>query len=998
MEFAVLGDLRARDGGGDRTPRGQRSRDLLAVLLTRRGQTVDASVLLDLVWGEAAPGLAISVVHTQVARLRRDLGPGCVETCETGYRLVAGSTDADRFAELVARAQPRSHAATRIENLREALRLWRSDQAFAGVTPELVAPEVTRLHEARMAAMEQLAEALLDAGDPASWAAAAELSRELMARDPLRERGYELGMLAAERAERFADALALYERLGATLRAELGIGPGPAAQRLHAQLLQRDRPEPRPPREASRERPPEASRRSALGLRPTTTPAGTGPPAPLTRMVGRDAEIDAITAALRDRRAVTLTGAGGVGKSRLLAELHARLAPDWCGYLELGDSSACDARELAESVGQALGLVVGEGDPVGTLVAAIGTRPVLLMADEVEHHVDGFGPLASRLLHGCRALKLVCSSRRPLGLVGEAVVVLAPLPCPPPDADAASVQASAAVQLLRERIADHAPDLFIGATQWPLLGDLARRVDGLPLALELLAAQTRTNSLEQLSAEFDDPLRLTAAERDRPARHRSLREAIDWSVRRLTDRQRTTLARLSVFAGAFTPAAGQAVTGATDDFDADVRSLVRDALVHVQRDAAGVCLRILTPTRAYARAELQASGHSADTLARYRRWHAERWRGALRSDAMLGDVRAHYQDYVQALRGSLEASDRDTVADLTLTLGKLWVFHDMLGPGLRWSEHVLASGLLGPLDTARVRTMRSTLQTHHDPAAVRRDLTAAIPVLAAAGDAVWLTTAELTASLERYASGDAQRAMEHALAAVAASRATTPERQADALGVLACTAATLDHEVSDAAAAQAWHLVSDSGSAAATASIAANLAWTWFARGRHEQAREVLDAAIVQLAPGPIPLFLQLNRAWAALLCGQDREAIRGFADVVSANPTGFSDRKSAEAYLGAAIALARVADPTAAELLAGAVRLQERTALHLMSWQEDLLTQARDRIDRLGGLPWPTGQTGTTGQTVSGRRLATLLQHAAGHPEPSVRPPAQPFGGTLDR
>jgi DNA-binding SARP family transcriptional activator len=206
MEFGVLGELVA-GAGGDRVSRGQRSRDLLAVLLLRPGRAVSPDVLLDLVWGEEASGLDVSVVHTQVARVRRALGPGAVLTTPTGYRLANPTTDADRFLEHVADARAAEDGAAAVAHLEQGLGLWRGPRPYVDVTDGLAAGETARLCDARLAAEEFLVELLLGRPGREDALRALQLARALIAREPMRERAHELAMLAAARLDEQAEAL-----------------------------------------------------------------------------------------------------------------------------------------------------------------------------------------------------------------------------------------------------------------------------------------------------------------------------------------------------------------------------------------------------------------------------------------------------------------------------------------------------------------------------------------------------------------------------------------------------------------------------------------------------------------------------------------------------------------------------------------------------------------------------------------------------------------------
>ncbi len=304
----------------------------------------------------------------------------------------------------------------------------------------------------------------------------------------MRERGHELAILAAARAGRRAEALERYDLLRRTLRDELGIDPGPDAQELHLQVL-RDELAPVP------------------AARPRAT--RTSPPAPTSRIHGREDDLAQVLALLGERRLISIVGLGGVGKSRLLFELAAALGAERVGgYVDLAALPERPREELVEAVGQALGVAAQGEDPVGSLAAQLGDRELVVLADEAERCVTEVGQLAETLLARCPGLRLVVTSRRPLGVAGEAVHVLGPLETPPPQADAATVADSPAVMLLRDRIADRAPALVQGEESLLRLAELTRRVDGVPLALQLLAAQAPGRSLDELAELLDAPQRL----------------------------------------------------------------------------------------------------------------------------------------------------------------------------------------------------------------------------------------------------------------------------------------------------------------------------------------------------------------------------------------------------------------------------------------------------------------------------------------------------------
>ncbi|MCB0906955.1 MAG: winged helix-turn-helix domain-containing protein, partial [Nocardioidaceae bacterium] len=504
MRFLVLGPLRAvGDDGADATPRGQRALDLLAALVLRRRQPVDPQVLLELVWGDEAVDLDVSAVHTVVARLRRTLGGSAVETTPRGYRLAEStSVDADEFAACVARARQVTESAAAIAAYDEALAMWRPGTAYDGASDELVAADRSRLIALRDLVREALTEALLDTGERAHAERALQTASELVDTDPLRERAHELLMTAQVRLGRQADALATYRSLQELLRDELGIDPGPQVAALHARVLAQDREllgvaMPRPGER----------RRSA-------------PPAPLTPLVGRDDELAVLTEALAHRRLVTITGPGGVGKSRLLAEAYHRAAPDDdLGYVDLAIGDELQPSDLCDAVAAAFAVRLPSGlSPLDALAEALGGRSAALFLDEAERAQETTAAVVGGLLPRCPGLRVCVTSRRALDLSGQRNLELGPLTCPEPHMPPEQARDTPAVRLLLDRLLDRSPGLELDPEGITLLGRLARQVDGLPLALELLARQASIRSLAELDVAAARPLDLTG-EQDRPERH-----------------------------------------------------------------------------------------------------------------------------------------------------------------------------------------------------------------------------------------------------------------------------------------------------------------------------------------------------------------------------------------------------------------------------------------------------------------------------------------------
>lgn len=954
MHFLVLGPLRAMaPDGRDLTPRGQRTLDLLAALLVRRRQPVEPQALLELVWGDEAIHLDVSAVHTVVARLRRALGADAVQTTPRGYQVSPSwRVDEDHFASSVADARRLGDATGAAEAYESALTLWRTTHAYDEVNETLVAAERSRLAELRDNAREALAQALLDTGTPGDAERALAEAETLIGADPLRERAHEIAMLANARLGRQADALAAYTRLRTLLRDELGIDPGPRAVALHERILAQD---------LTPVAVPESAPRRSLA------------PTPLTPLIDRERDLDQVLGTLAERRLVTLLGPGGVGKSRLLAEACHRLAATGAdvAYADLSCLDDADDADVRGAIGQALALGHGdEADSTEGLASAIGARELTLCLDEAERALEATAAVLGELVRACPRLRVLVTSRRPLDVVGERQQLVGPLDCPAADATPEEVRRAPATRLLIERLRDHVPGLEPTEDESRHLGRLSRRVDGLPLALELLARHADTRSLTDLERATDSLLDLTGSP-DRPERHRSLRDTVLWSAAALPADQRRILRSLGVFAGPFDTDAATAVVGRGVDVPAGLRALTREALVQVQRGPGALRLRLLSVVRELALEGLAQADELAATRARHRRWYADRWRAAPRSDDLLRDVRDGYADFLQALRTAIDDRDAETVADLAIALARFWAFADLVGPGRRWLARALDSGLLSDVERARVLVMRGVVTLHADPAGSLADLEAARPVLEAAGDDRWLLTVHNNLALHHLTAGRVPAATVAATAAAGYAHVLGDERRADTLSILALSQSIDGSTQARATIDTAWTLALESGSVATLETVTNNVFLALVQLGDHASAATVLSTLETRLPSAERPPCIVLVEGWNHLLAERPLAALAGFAQARAIRPERVADAVAAECYYGAGLALAALADPVGVALLAGAEELALRVGSTLQPWQRRLVAAATDGVP--SARP-PVPQTTTD----LGTRLAGLLEDAA--------------------
>ncbi|MFJ5123165.1 AfsR/SARP family transcriptional regulator [Kitasatospora sp. NPDC088548] len=570
MHYGILGTTTAHHDDGTPVPLGgARLRALLTALALRQGRPVPADLLVDEVWDAEPPQDSSAALQTLVGRLRRTIGRAEVGSGPAGYWLTDPRTDLAEFQRLSTegrRALENGDHPLAAERLRAALALWRGP-ALADL-PDRGGP-ATRLEAQRDEACRHRITADLGLGRAADLTA--ELA-ELCERQPLDESLQYLMVRALHESGRTAEALRHYERTRRALADELGADPGRRLQLLHAELLApADRPE-QPAAPVRPGPPPEAPpARSAGNLRGR-----------LTSFVGRESDLAALRATLTGSRLVTLTGPGGSGKTRLSveagrAEQAAGSWPDgvWLAELAPLESPAAVPAAVVSALGLRETLLHTGGmvaevieprtdDPVRRLVEHCGRRRMLLVLDNCEHLVQAAADLADRLLAECPGLTVLATSREPLGVPGETVLPVEPLPDP------------VALRLLAERAAAARPG-FDPRREPEACAEICHRLDGLPLAIELAAARLRVMTARQIADRLDGRFALlTAGSRTLLPRQQTLRAVVDWSWDLLGKRERAVLRRLSVFAGGWTLEDAEAICA--DDADVP-REEVADLLL-----------------------------------------------------------------------------------------------------------------------------------------------------------------------------------------------------------------------------------------------------------------------------------------------------------------------------------------------------------------------------------------------------------------------------------
>ena len=540
LEFRLLGPLEVL-AGGDRVPvPGAKERSLLALLLLHAGRVVSADRLLAELWGERLPEDPANALQTRVAKLRRALGQagarGLLASRRPGYVLEVApeQVDVHRFERLLAEARRTAVTAGASGRFEEALALWRGPALADFANEGFAQAEIGRLEELRLVAVEGRLDTELAAGNHAELVGELEA---LAAAHPLRERFRAQLMVAMYRSGRQADALAAYRAARAVLAGELGIDPSPELRQLEQAILVQDP--------------------SLAAPEPLAGPAG-NLPSRLTSFVGRRADLERVQRLLAGRRLVTLTGPGGVGKTSLALAAAAAAGRHRGGVWLVELASLADPSLVATVVAGALELrdtlggVAGQAPlpPLERLVQFAQEGDRLLVLDNCEHLVQACAELAETLLRAAPGLRILATSRERLGVPGEALWPVAPLELP---GEALSPEALAGfdvVRLFLDRAAAVRPGFALDAATAPAVARICRRLDGLPLAVELAAARVRSLPVTEIAARLDDRLALlTGGPRTAASRQQALRATLDWSYRLLAEPERRLFSRLAVFAG-----------------------------------------------------------------------------------------------------------------------------------------------------------------------------------------------------------------------------------------------------------------------------------------------------------------------------------------------------------------------------------------------------------------------------------------------------------------
>ncbi len=579
MTVHVLGRVGCTDDNGTYHELVGHEATLLSILVARRTEAVPTDALIDGLWNDDPPKTARQALHLYVARLRGRLPAGAVVTVGATYRLTLldDEIDAARFERDVKAALEAGNSGEHqraTAALRAALDRWLEPPFGIAGECEALTYESERLREIARNGEDALSLALLRSGaDPD-----VDRLRLLVERQPFRENRWAYLMTGLYRAGRQREALQAYQELRTTLVEELGVEPNPTLKALNDRILDQDPALLAPP------------------IRRVSEP--TSLPADPTRFVGRGSDLARVLDLCSEHRLVVVTGTGGVGKSRLALAVARTLVAEYPGGVFLVPLSPLErGADVEDAVAGALGGGARPGiSTFESIVRSLEGTGTLLLLDNAEQVAESVADLAARLLERCPGLSILVTSQHPLQVLGEAIWALQPLAVPEDPTGP-----SDAIDLFVEAAQRAAPDTPLDQAYRPVIAAICRKLDGIPLALELAASRLASLSPAELLSTLDQPLAaLHSPRHTTQPHHRTLEALVEWSYQLLSDDERYALHMVSLFPGGCSLDALAAVADLERAVAADVLDrLNRKSLLTPIPTAAGRRFGLLGSVMAY---------------------------------------------------------------------------------------------------------------------------------------------------------------------------------------------------------------------------------------------------------------------------------------------------------------------------------------------------------------------------------------------------------------
>jgi predicted ATPase/DNA-binding SARP family transcriptional activator/DNA-binding CsgD family transcriptional regulator len=840
---------------------------------------------------------------------------------------------------------------------------------------------------------------------------AVEVLRRAIAEEPTNDEAHAGLMRLYALSGQQGEALAQYGRLQDLLSREIGTEPGAAARRLHEEIA------------------------TGAFITAGTSPVGHLPeapaangdhnlPAPRSSFVGREREMVEVKRELAMTRLLTLTGAGGSGKTRLALEVVRSLVgayPDGVWLVELAPISAAEL--LPQAVAKALEVPERPGQPLtDTLIRAMRRKRLLLVLDNCEHLLDAAAELVNALLDACPGLRILATSREMLKVAGEMIQQVLPLEVPPPSykLTVAELEGAEAARLFLERARHRDPSFILAPENAKAVGEVCWRLAGMPLAIELAAARVGALSVEQIERKLKGSLDLLGdGGRIAPERHRTLRGALDWSYGLLSKSEQTLFRRLSVFAGGWTLEAAEAVGERACVERADITDLLsglvdKSLVVAETSTHSGPRYRLLEPVRQYARDKLEV-GQEGEAV---RRRHATFFlvlaeeadpgvEGAQQA-AWLERLETEHDNIRAALSWSLEHSEEAGLAlRMGAALGEFWYLRGYFGEGRRWLEEALAQSSPAPT-AARARALHrvswlALLQGNLDRAEEASEEGLALEgvelLRTGSGDSI---AAELQRVLGMVVGtrGELERETELLEESLALSREAGSHRgMAGSIFILGISWRTRgDPERATRLLEEALTMLREAGDQALIASVLTHLGYTSLLQGDLERATAISEEAAVMLREQNHRSYLAdvlVNLGWVALLRGDSERARALFAESlglrrevgnVDAVPETLNGLACAEGVRGEAERAATLFGT--AEALRETMDYQQESGERKL--QEPYLVAARSQLDEAAWeRAWKEGKA---------MGLEEAVEYALSEDEPARSAPLTPAQHITDK